>query len=89
MLKSCSCPIRYRRAAGNTEGTRARARASTRSHSSSADSFRLRDLRARGLPPLPAVPDSSLDGKEGVSGSSPEEGFAEMPANWHFDLSGV
>jgi hypothetical protein len=28
-----------------------------------------------------------LDGKEGVDGSSPSEGFAEMPANRLFELS--
>ena len=34
-------------------------------------------LRARGFPRLPAVPASLLDGKEGVNGSSPLEGFAK------------
>ena len=36
------------------------------SHPSSRDSFFLRGFRARGFPSLPAVPASSLDGKEGV-----------------------
>ena len=44
-------------------------------HSFSRDSFFLRGFRARGFPAVPAVPASSLDGKEGVSGSSPEEGL--------------
>jgi hypothetical protein len=39
--------------------------ASTRGHSSSGDSFFLRGFRARGFPVVPAVPLSSLDGKEG------------------------
>jgi hypothetical protein len=65
---------------GNTEGTSARPPAGTRAHSSSCDSFFLRGFRARGFPALPALPASSLDGKEGVDGSSPSEGFAEMPA---------
>ena len=42
---------------------------------------------ARGFPALPAVPASLLDGKEGVSGSSPEEGFPEMPAKRAVELS--
>jgi hypothetical protein len=33
----------------------------------------VRGFRARGFPALPAVPASSLDGKEGVDGSSPSE----------------
>jgi hypothetical protein len=72
---------------GNTEGTPAQAQASTRGHSSSTDSSDLRDLRARGFPGLPSVPASSLDGKEGVDGSSPSEGFTEMPANRAVSLS--
>ena len=69
------------RSEGNTEGTQARARASTRNHSFSTDPFGLRDLRARGDPLLPLLPVSDLDGKEGVDGSSPSEGFEELPAN--------
>jgi len=37
----------------------------------------MRGFRARDFPRVPAVPDSSLDGKEGVDGSSPE-GFARL-----------
>ena len=59
---------------GNTEGTPTGAPASTRGHLSSDVSFVLRGFRARGFPPLPARPDWSLDGKEGVDGSSPSEG---------------
>jgi len=33
----------------------------------------LRDFRARGFPAVPAVPDSLLDGKERVDGSSPSK----------------
>jgi hypothetical protein len=33
------------------------------------------------VPRLPTFPASDFDGKEGVDGSSPSEGFAEMPAN--------
>jgi hypothetical protein len=61
------------------EGTQARARASTRGHSFSADPFGLRDFRTRGDPRLPLVPAPDLDGKEGVDGSSPSEGSAKMP----------
>ena len=57
---------------GNTEGTPVRALTGTRGHASSGDSFFLRGFCARGFPALPAVPVSLLDGKEGVSGSSPE-----------------
>jgi hypothetical protein len=63
---------------GNAEGTAARPRASTRvhaRHSSSADSSGLRDLRGRRDPRVPSVPSLELNGKEGVSGSSPEEGL--------------
>jgi hypothetical protein len=60
---------------GNTEGTPPRARASTASHSFSGVFFFLRGFCARGFPPVPLVPASSLDGKEGVDGSSPSEGF--------------
>ena len=67
--------MRQQTSEGNTEGTSARVRASTRAYSSSADSSRLRDLRARGLPRMPSIPASLLDGKEGVDGSSPSEGF--------------
>ena len=66
------------RGRGNTEGTRPRASAGTRDHSFSGDSFFLRGFRARGCPALPARSVSSLDGKEGVDGSSPSEGFAEF-----------
>jgi hypothetical protein len=74
------------RARGNTEGTPARARASTRGHSSSAVSFFLRGFRAREFPRLPALPASPLDGKEGVDGSSPSEGL-KRPVNQRFLLS--
>ena len=33
--------------------------------------------------PWTPVPLQNLHGKEGVDGSSPSEGFAKMPANWH------
>jgi hypothetical protein len=69
---------------GNTDGTALRARASTRGYPSSPDSLLLPGFRARGFPALPAVPARDLDGKEGVDGSSPSEGFDEMPANRHF-----
>jgi hypothetical protein len=48
----------------------------------------LRGFRAGGFPAVPSPPASLLDGKEGVSGSSPEEGFAKIPANRTVDLSG-
>jgi hypothetical protein len=67
--------VRAERSVGNTEGTPARARASTTGYSSSGDSFFLRGFRARGFPALPALPISSLDGKEAVPGSSPGEGL--------------
>jgi hypothetical protein len=51
----------------------------TRGQSSSAVSFFLRGFRARPLPRLPAFPAPDFDGKEGVSGSSPEEGSAKVP----------
>jgi hypothetical protein len=35
----------------------------------------------------PRVPPQNLNGKEGVSGSSPEEGFTKRPANQAFRLS--
>jgi hypothetical protein len=35
----------------------------------------------------PPVPPPHLHGKEGVSGSSPEEGFTKRPANQAFRLS--
>src|SRR6476646_9924231 len=66
---------------GDSEGTPPRARASKTGQSSSADPFFLRGFRARGFPPVPALPSSSLDGKEGVNGSSPLEGFEELPVN--------
>jgi 3-demethylubiquinone-9 3-methyltransferase len=43
---------------GNTEGTPPRANASTRDYSCSADSFFMRDFRARAFPDVPAVPAS-------------------------------
>jgi hypothetical protein len=63
---------------GNTEGTRRRASAGTHGHASSAKSFFLRGFRARSFPPLPSLPASELNGKEGVSGSSPEEGLKSL-----------
>jgi hypothetical protein len=72
---------------GNTEGTPPRVRASTAGYSSSPDSSFLRCFGARGFPTLPSVPTSLLDGKEGVDGSSPSEGFAEIPANRAVSLS--
>src|SRR5205823_8859026 len=74
-----SIPVRQPTSQGNIEGTPAPARASTRGHSSTGDSFFLRDFRARGFPAVPAVPASLLDGKEGVDGSSPSEGSAKAP----------
>jgi hypothetical protein len=50
----------------------------------------LRDFRARGFPALPAVPASLLDGKEGVSGSSPEDQVVcetDEPGGVHGDAS--
>ena len=63
---------------GEHEGNTLRVRASTRGHSFSADSFGLRDFRGRGDPRLPFVPVPDLDGKEGVNGSSPLEGFTQL-----------
>ena len=48
-LRSQAWSTRSTAAQGNTEGTPARARASTRSYSYSADSFFLRGFRARGF----------------------------------------
>jgi hypothetical protein len=48
-----------------------------RSHVFGAIPFFLCGFRARGFPTLPALPASSLDGKEGVDGSSPSEGFTK------------
>jgi hypothetical protein len=64
-----------------SEGTPARAPPGTRDHSSSGDSFFVRGFRARGFPGVPAFPVSPLDGKEGVGGSSPPEGFTATPGN--------
>jgi hypothetical protein len=81
-----STPCGYRnlrdrqRGRGNAEGTPTRARTSTPGHSSSADSSDFRAFFGRRDPRLPAVPASLLDGKEGVSGSSPEEGFPAKQA---------
>ena len=66
------------RSEGNTEGTPNRARMSTPGHSSSADSSDFRDFFGRPDPRLPALSASSLDGKEGVDGSSPSEGSAKV-----------
>ncbi len=63
------------------EGTPARPRASTRDHSFSLDPFRLRGFRGLRDPCLPWLPVSELNGKEGVGGSSPPEGFNKSPAN--------
>jgi hypothetical protein len=41
----------------------------------------LRDLRVRADPRLPSLPASDFDGKEGVDGLSPSEGFGKVPAN--------
>ena len=59
------------RGRGNIEGTPARACASTRSYSSSTDSFDLRDFRARCFPCLPSLPASSLDGGDQSHPPSP------------------
>jgi hypothetical protein len=42
----------------------------------------LRGFRARGFPDVPAVPSSSLDGKEGVDGSSPPEDLFKTVKSW-------
>jgi hypothetical protein len=55
-------------------------------YSSSLDSLRLRRFRGRDFPRLPSLPNSELNGKEGVDGSSPSEGLPKSPANWHFAL---
>jgi hypothetical protein len=73
---------------GNMEGTQARARASTRGHSFSADPFGLRDFRALGDPRLPLLPAPDLDGKEGVNGSSPL-GLCKSPARQAFVVYAV
>ena len=65
------------------EGTQARARASTRGHSFSADPFGLRDSCSFGAPRLPARPFTDLDGKEGADGSNPLEGFTKA-SKWPF-----
>jgi hypothetical protein len=70
-----TCAVRHswtpREHGGNaTAGTRVHAR-----HSFSVDPFGLRDFRGRDDPLLPLLPVSDLDGKEGVNGSSPLEGF--------------
>jgi len=46
----------------------------------------LRVFRGRRDPPVPSRPVSLLDGKEGVDGSSPSEGFSENPAEMQFCL---
>jgi hypothetical protein len=81
--------LRRAESAGNTEGTPTRARASMPGHLCSADSSNFRDFFGRRGPRLPAVPASSLHGKEGVVGSSPTEGFAETPANRSLRLSAL
>ena len=74
---------------GNTEGTPTWASASTPGQSSSGDSFSFREFFGRRDPLLPALPASSLDGKEGVDGSSPSEGSSrrKIPVNRRFLLS--
>jgi hypothetical protein len=69
------------------EGTRARARASTRGHSFPADPFSLRDFRGRDDPLLPLLPFPDLDGKEGVNGSSPLEGFKNTLQTGKFPIA--
>jgi len=71
---------------GNTEGTPTWASASTPGQSSSGDSFSFREFFGRRDPLLPALPASSLDGKEGVDGSSPSEGSSrrKIPVNRDF-----
>jgi len=58
-------------------------------HSSASKSPGLRRFRGRSDPRVPARPASSEDGKEGVDGSSPSEGFRnrETPGNRGFLLS--
>jgi hypothetical protein len=68
---------------GNPEGTPARVLASTRDHAPSDESSFLLVFRARDFPALPAVP----NGKEGVDGSNPSEGFEFPPAQALFPLS--
>jgi hypothetical protein len=53
-------------------------------HSPLPDPLGLRDFRARGFPRLPSLPSSELNGKEGVVGSSPTEGFMNGLQNGHF-----
>jgi hypothetical protein len=65
---------------GNTEGTAARARASTRGQPPSVVPFGLRRFRARPFPCVPLLPFSELNGKEEAVGSSPTEGSKD-PAN--------
>jgi hypothetical protein len=74
---------------GNSEGTPARVLASTRDHAPSDESSFLLVFRARDFPALPAVPASLLDGKEGVSGSSPEEGLQSPSKRALFKLSSL
>jgi hypothetical protein len=70
---------------GNTEGTPARARASTRGHSFLGESSRFLLFRARRAPRVPALSASELNGKEGVDGSSPSES-SKIPARRGFLL---
>src|SRR5262249_30099801 len=72
---------------GNTEGTPARAHATTRDHSLSRDSSGSPDFRILRLPRLPALPDWLLDGKEGVDGSSPSEGLQKRSKRRFYFLS--
>src|SRR5215831_6996235 len=65
----------------------ARPPTSTANYASSTEPFFLRGFRGRGFPGLPAVPGSLLDGKEGVDGSSPSEGFSFLPAQRRFMFS--
>ena len=71
---------------GNTGGTPARARASTRGQSFLVESLGLRVLRGRRDPRLPSLPASELNGKEGVVGSSPTEGSAKVPQSGTFSF---
>ena len=51
-----------------------------------ADSRHLQDFPARRSPREPQRPASDFDGKEGVDGSSPSEGFRVFPAQPPFPL---
>ena len=84
MSTSTICLLsRWMTAQGNTEGTPARVRASSRSYSSALDPGDLRGFRGRQRPRSPSLPASALNGKEGVDGSSPSEGLEKIPAKRH------